>query len=79
MSYGHSLLMSAILQNLAKAPWQEKDALLRQYLSVISFLADILYVVFCPSGIVTILSLKNAVYRNFIFGLAMAQRSESRV
>ena len=43
------------------------------------YIVDIQYVVFRPCEIVTILSLKKAVYRIFIFGLAMAQRSESRV
>lgn len=79
MSCGHSLLMSAILNNPAKAPWQEMVALQCSVHDDFSSVVDTQCVAFHPSGNVTILSLKKAVYRIFIFGLAMAQRSESRV
>jgi len=64
--------MSAILQNLTKAPWQERVALQCSIHDAFSSVVDILYVAFHPSGNVTILSLKKAVYRIFIFGLALA-------
>ncbi len=72
MSYGHSLLMSAILQNLAKAPWQERVALQCSVHDDFSSVVDTLCVAFHPIGNVTILSLKKALYRIFIFGLALA-------
>lgn len=72
MSDVHSLLMSAILKNPAKGPWQGRVALLWAIIDYSFYATDILCVVFHPCGIVTILSLKKVMHRIFIFGLAMA-------